>query len=452
MQEVMRMASFVEKARFQDLSEKSKEAGKLRILDSLGVALGALRSPVPRKTRSFIQKTGAPGGSRLIGGGSSSPTHAAFQNSILIRYLDFNDSYLAPNETFHPSDGIGGLLALGEYAKASGESLILATALSYQIQAELSEKAPVRKKGFDHTVQLSYAASASLAKILALPESEIANAIAISGTANNALRVTRTGALSHWKGLAAPYTVFNAANAVFLAREGITGPAEIFEGNKGFKESIAGPFQVDWENLGLSAVERSIIKKYNAEIHSQSSIEGVLGLKKRYKFNVQEIDAIQIDIFDVAFDIIGGGEEGEKQTITTKEEADHSLPYLVAVALIDDDIFPEQFSSERINRNDVQSLLKRVSVAPSREFTDRFPEEMPAQIRIRLKNGEIFQTLSRDYEGFHTRPMKFDQVARKFTRLTDGFLTEGKRSGIFDAVLSLERITVAELMDQLFLD
>src|SRR3954447_8056569 len=111
----------------------------------------------------------------------------------------------------------------------------------------------------------------------------------MSGTAYNALRVTRTGSLSNWKGLAYPNTAFGATHAAFLAMRGITGPPEVFEGNKGFMDAIAGPFETDWENEDLEAVRRTIVKKYNAEIHSQSALEGVLELKEKHDFSAEEI-------------------------------------------------------------------------------------------------------------------------------------------------------------------
>src|SRR5581483_11267265 len=147
--------------------------------------------------------------------------------------------------------------------------LLAALAVAYQAQCRLSDEAPVRAKGFDHTVQGAYAVAAGAARALGLDAERAANAIAISGTANVALRVTRTGALSHWKGLAYPNTAMAATHAALLAAHGITGPQEVFEGNKGFKETISGPFEIDWHAEDLERVRLTILKKHNAEIHAQ---------------------------------------------------------------------------------------------------------------------------------------------------------------------------------------
>jgi len=145
---------------------------------------------------------------------------AAFYNSALVRYLDYNDSYIAKHETCHPSDNLGAVLAASEYAQRNGREFMTALALAYQVQCRLSDVAPVRAKGFDHTTQGAYAVAAGVAKALGLDQQRVANAIAISGTAFNAMRVTRTGSLSNWKGLAYPNTAFGATHAAFLAMRG----------------------------------------------------------------------------------------------------------------------------------------------------------------------------------------------------------------------------------------
>ena len=158
------------------------------------------------------------------------------------------------------------MLAGIEYVGGSGKDLTTSFAVAYQVQCRLDDVAPVRARGSDHTVQGSFAVAAGVSRALGLTPSATANAIAISGTAFNGLRVTRTGSLSHWKGLAYPNTVFGCTHATFLAMRGVTGPLEVFEGNKGFKETISGPFEIDWSREDLERVTRTILKKYNAGV------------------------------------------------------------------------------------------------------------------------------------------------------------------------------------------
>ncbi|MBI3912554.1 MAG: MmgE/PrpD family protein [Armatimonadetes bacterium] len=440
------LAAFVVHASYEDLSSEAREQLKIRILDSLGCAIGALDGEPIRLLREHLDDFGGAARCTLIGGGRSAPDRAALYNSALVRYLDFNDSYLAKGETCHPSDNLGAVLAAAEYAQGSGRDLLVALAVAYQVQCRLSDVAPVRAKGFDHTTQGSYAVAAGVSKALALDRERTANAIGICGTAFNALRVTRTGALSHWKGLAYPNTAFSGTHGTFLAMRGITGPKEVFEGNKGFMESIAGQFTLDWSKEDLERVRKTILKKYNAEIHSQSAIEGALELKREHGFAARDVESVEIDIFDVAYHIIGGGEEGDKTVVRTKEEADHSLPYMVAVALLDDQVMPEQYEPERILRADVQSLLRKVSVRPGEEYSRRFPDEHACRITIRLSDGRVVTREMNAYEGFHTRPMDWDSVARKFHRLAEAHADAALRQEIAQAVARLEDLTVAELV------
>jgi len=326
MTEVQQLATFVERARLQDVSDAAVQQLKIRVLDTIGVAIGALDAPPIAAIRRLTAELGGRPLATLIGGGKTAPDRAAFFNGALSRHLDFMDSYLAEGETCHPSDNLGAVLAAAEMRRASGADLLVALAVAYQVQTRLSDVAPVREEGFDHTTQGAYAAAAGVAKALALSSDRIANAIAMSGTANNALRVTRTGALSHWKGLAYPNTAMAASHAALLAAAGITGPEAVFEGNKGFKETIAGPFEIDWQREDLERVRQTVLKKHNAEIHAQSALDAALDIRARQGFAVDAVRAVRLNTFHVAHQIIGGGEEGDKHVVRSKEEADHSLP------------------------------------------------------------------------------------------------------------------------------
>ncbi len=445
MTQVGQLAEFVVRASYEGLSEEARNQLKIRILDALGCAIGALAGEPVRMIREQIEEFGGNPLATLIGGDRTAPDRAALHNGALVRYLDYNDSYLAPGETCHPSDNLGAVLAAAEYAGGTGRDLLAALAVAYGVQCRLSEAAPVRARGFDHTTQGAYAAAAGVAKALGLDAWKTMNAIAISGTANNALRVTRTGALSHWKGLAYPNTGSAATHAAFLAMRGITGPPEVFEGNKGFMDAIAGRFEVDWERENLEIVRRTIVKRYNAEIHSQSALEGILELREEHGFRAEEIEKVELETFDVAYDIIGGGEEGEKKTVRTKEEADHSLPYLLAVALLDGEVYPAQYEPERIVREDVQSLLRRVEVRPADDLSERFPKEMPCRIGVLLGDGRTLEVEKRDYEGFFTRPISWERAKEKFERLASPYTDERLRDSIVRAVQHLEEIEVREL-------
>ncbi len=442
---VEQVAEFAVRSDVASLSRSTLLQLKIRILDALGCALGGVDGDPVRSVRQFIADFSPDGRCTLIGGGRSAPDRAALYNGTLVRYLDFNDSYLAARETCHPSDNLGAVLAAAELANADGATLLTALAVAYQVQCRLSDAAPVRDRGFDHTTHLAYSVAAGVSRALSLDAPHTSNAIAISGTALNALRVTRTGTLSHWKGIAAPFAASAATQATLLAQRGMTGPAELFEGNKGFMQSIAGPFAIDWRREGLDRVERTIVKRYNAEIHSQTAIEAALELQRNHGFFASDVEKVEVDVFDVAYRIIGGGEEGDKTLVFTKEGADHSLPYLIAVALLDRTVMPAQFTPERLQRADMQALLCRVVVRSRAEYSARFPEEMPSRVTVTLTDGRVLTLALSDYPGFRTRPQTWEAAVAKFTTLAGSHVADTVLAEIASAVRELEHITVAEL-------
>jgi 2-methylcitrate dehydratase len=446
---VIELAKFINKASYDMMSQEVVKALKIRLLDSLGCAIGALEAPPVKMIREQTEEFGGNELCTLIGGFKTSPDRAAFYNSALIRYLDFNDSFYAPGETCHPSDNVGSVLAASEYAGITSKDFITALAVAYQVQCRLCEEAPVRSKGFDHTVQGSYSVAAGISKALGMNIEQTANAIAISGTANNALRVARTGQISNWKGIASPMVAFAAMQQSFLAKRGLTGPIEIFEGNKGFKDSITGEFEIDWAKEGLEKAKETIIKKFAAETHAQSALEGMMELRRENNITIDNIDRIQVGIFDVAFHIIGGGAEGGKKTIETKEQADHSLPYMMAVALLDGHVLPEQYEPERIKKNDVQQLLRKIDIHEKEEYGAKFPKELNVDIRIVMKSGENFFIHKKDFAGFTTRPADWKIVEKKIHRLCKNYVEKESLNGMIEIIKNLEDHSIKDLMSQL---
>ena len=435
------LAAFVVRSSWDALSPAARDALKIRILDALGCAFAALDAEPIQAIRALVDDFGGRPCCTLVGGGGTAPDRTAFFNGALVRYLDFNDAYLAPGETCHPSDSFSAVLAAAEYAGASGRTLMVALAVAYQVQCRLSDAAPVRSRGFDHTTQGVCAVAAGVSRALGLDVERTANAVAIAVTTSPALRVTRTGALSQWKGLAAPHAALVGTHAAFLASHGITGPPEVFEGNKGFIETISGPFSIVWSSEDLERVTRTSLKRYNAEVHAQSSVEALLELLNEVRgAGPVRIRRIDVDVFDVAYRIIGGGEEGAKTVVRTKEEADHSLPYMLAAAALDGRLMPDQYTPERIARDDVQALLRRVTVRVDLAFSERFPREHACRVRVELEDGRVLTKEKRDYLGFSTRPMSWPDVCAKVSTITAHRLTEDQRAGIVDAVANLETI------------
>jgi 2-methylcitrate dehydratase len=169
-------------------------------------------------------------------------------------------------------------------------------------------------------------------------------------------------------------------------------------------------------------------------------------LARQNKIDPDKVVSIEAEVFQLAFDFAGGGLYGMDKVIRTKEQADHSLPYLLAVALLDGDVMPAQFNPERIIKPDVQKLLKKVSVRPNHEYTELYPGKMPAKITVRLQDGKVIEHEVQDYPGLASHPFTWEDVVEKFDRLVAGRIDEGLSREIKDAVHSVEKIQVRDLM------
>ncbi len=443
--EVEQLASFVVRSDYADLSPQARHHLKLHILDSLGCAIGALDGVPVRALRDQVDEFGGQGLCTLIGGRRTAPDRAACYNTALVRYLDFMDNFIAKKETCHPSDNLGSVLAAAEYADCSGRDLMTALAVAYQVECRLLEAGPISEYGFDHTTQGAYSMAAGISRALGLDECQTANAVAITGASSVTLWVTRIRKISQWKGLLSSHVALGATHATFLAKHGVTGPLEIFEAPDGYMDSLSGKFDINWDKENLECVIRTAIKPYNAEVHSQSVIEGVLELREQYNPKAQDIDHIEITTFKTCYNIIGGGEGGDKSVAYTKEQADHSLPYVIAVAILDGQVLPAQYVPERINRPDVQTLMKKVSVRPNRGYTRRYPDEVPCKITVHLKNGQELIREKSDFNGFFTRPMTWEQVVSKFEFLSSPYANKDLQQQIIQTVDSLENVSVRDL-------
>lgn len=154
---------------------------------------------------------------------------------------------------------------------------------------------------------------------------------------------------------------------------------------------------------------------------------------------------MRLTTFDVAHSIIGGGEEGDKRLVRTKEEADHSLPWMLAVVLLDGRLTPEQYAPERIVAADVQSLMTRVVITPSDALSARFPEHMPADLEVELADGTVFRSSQDSYHGFHDDPLDWEAARTKFDALASPFADAELRDEIAGIVRELDRRSTREL-------
>src|SRR6202167_1674972 len=446
MTQVEALAKYAARAQFADLSSESRRQLPIHILDSLGCCIAALGGGPIKACREQVTEFGGASPCTLIGGGSANPLYAAFWNTALVRYVDFMDNFLAQSETCHTADNFGVALTIADYVGASGRDLMLAVALGYTVQSRFVDHANFMTRGLDHTSQLAFSLNAAAGRLLGLSEQQIGHAIAMAAVSDASFAVVRAKPLSQWKGLASAQSALGAMNTLFLARRGVEGPLQVIEGPLGIDHLLGMKIDIDWDKQGYDGVTESTIKKYNSMIHTQSAVHCMVELAKQKGLDPNKIVSIEADVFQLAFDFAGGGLYGVDKVIRTKEQADHSLPYLLSVALIDGDVTPSQFKPDRIAKPDVQALLKRVSTRPNHEFTALYPRKMPAKITIRLQDGTVVGHQVQDYPGLASHPFTWEESVEKFDGLVVGRIDAGLSREIKDAVLSLESIQVRDLL------
>ena len=449
MTQVEALAKYAARASFADLSAQSRKQLPVHILDSIGCCVAALGAGPIEACRAQVADFGGDGPCALIGGGKANPIYAAFWHTALVRYVDFMDNFLAPTETCHTADNFGVALTITDYAGGSGRDLMLAVALSYTVQSRFVDHANFMTRGFDHTTQLAFSLNAAAGLILGMSEAQIANAIAMAAVSDASFAVVRAKPLSQWKGLASAQSALEAMNTLFLARRGVQGPLQVIEGTNGIDNLLHMQVRIDWDREGYEGVLESTIKKYNAMIHTQSAVHCMVELVRQRKVDASKVVSIEADVTRMTYDFSGGGLYGMDKVVTTKEQADHNLPYLLAVAMLDGDVMPAQFEPDRIARADVQQLLKKVSVRPDHEYTELYPAKMPAKITVRLQDGAVIEHEVQDFPGMPSDPFSWEDSVEKFDRLVAGRADESVSREIKDAVLSLESIQVKDLMQLL---
>ena len=429
-------ACYVTALRYEDLNPRTVHDAKRHLIDSFGCAMGGYGSEPAAIARRVAPAWSGAGSARLLGEGRpTTPEAAAFASSVMIRFLDANDTYIARGSG-HPSDMLGAFLAAAESRGASGKDLLLAAVAGYEVFGALADQVSLRDRGWDQSVFVAPASAAGAGFLLGLSVEQMANALAIAATANVATRQTRAGELAMWKGCATAVATKAGLFAAQLAKEGMTGPTAAFEGHHGLWEQVTGPFEIG--ALGGRgrpfAIERTNFKFFAAEYHAQAPLASALALRE--KVSVEEIEAIAVQIYAMAYSEIGS--EPAKWDPRTRETADHSLPYMLAVALRDGRITPASFEPQRYLDPSLRPLMNRIRVAENAEFTRRFPQELVSEIEVVTRSGER-RTERAEYPKGHARnPMTDADVEAKFRDLSADVLAPAQVDAALRALWRLE--------------
>ncbi len=469
-----RLAEYTQSLCYDHLHADVVHEVKRRVLDSLACAFGAWNAEPCRIARRIGRSVSVPNGATLWGTAHRTlPDLAAFTNGTLVRYLDFNDTYLS-KEPAHPSDNLAAILAVGEAVRASGKRVILAAAVAYEVQCRLCDAAALRPRGWDHVTYGPLSSALAAAKVFKLSVEQTVQAVNLAGVANVALRQTRVGDLSMWKACAFANAARNGVFAATLARQGMTGPAPIFEGTKGFMELVSGPLDLpafggeggqaprglaprsgacppsEGSQSPAFKILDTCIKHYPVEYHAQSAVEAALVvreelLNKEGRTALAGITEIEVGSYDVAIEIIG--RDPEKWRPSTRETADHSMPYCVAAALLDGTVTVGSFEPKRLSDPKLRALMQKVRVVEQDEFIGWYPKAMPTRVTVRTASGNEY-VKQVDYPLGHPRhPLSDREIEEKFRSLAAGLFARARAGQVIDMVWRLESLEdVGKLM------
>jgi 2-methylcitrate dehydratase len=410
------LAEFISGVSSKDIGEDVKKEVKRRFIDALGVAYSSIDSPAAAKIKKMVGLY--PGNAKIIGMGTSSPDYSAFLNSLIIRYMDFNDTYLS-KEPLHPSDMFGPIISLSSIFNKTGNDLITAAAVGYEIGTRLCDSASLRTKGYDHVNYTEIAMAAALSKLLDFNEKQIINAISIALVPHIALRQPRVGELTMWKAGAAANSARNSVFGTLATLYGFTSPSEPLSGKLGFKNIVVPDMDFSkLEGKSTNGIMRTYVKKYPVEYHAMAAVEASINLVN--DLDINNVDSINVYTYEAAVSILA---DKEKWHPENKETADHSLPFIIASTLVNKDFWVNNYND--INNKQINELMKKIHVTELKEYTEEYPEKLPVRIEAKC-NGKTVERTVEIPKGHYKNPMTDREIESKFIRLTG--LTDSLKS------------------------
>ncbi|WP_158742966.1 MmgE/PrpD family protein [Acidisphaera sp. L21] len=418
------LAAYADALHYSDLGPAIVELAKAHFIDAIGCGIGAFNEPPVRAIRDIALAT-SEGKSTVMGTTRRTAMDwASFANGAAVRNFDLNDVY-AGREVGHPSDNITPCLAVAESEGRSGQDLILAMVLAYEINCRLLDAAQITIHGWDHPNYSLPAASLAAGKLMHLTPAQLAQAVNLSFAGHLAFNQTRLGVISNWKGLADADSGRSAVFAAQLARGGITGPAPVFEGKAGFFADVSGPFTLDVGQFGgrggTFKITECAVKLYPAQALLQTAIVAAA------KIGASVPDLAKVKSIVVGTTLVGkqySADSPEKWAPKTSETADHSLPYAVARSLLDREITSASYSPQALNDPKVLALLAKLTVEEDPALTKIYPQKLPTRVTVTLDDGRVLAEQVDDLPGFGGRPMTRDDVEAKFRRNVKAFWPE----------------------------
>jgi 2-methylcitrate dehydratase len=434
------------KLSYRNLSEEVIRRTKHIVIDTVGCALGGAEGPPARIARAAASEiSSAIPSTVLVSGQKTSPDLAAFANGVMIRYLDFNDTY-AGSPTCHPSDLVAPVLAVADARNGNGKDVILGTVLGYEVFCGLIDAgSQERGRIWDQSTYGVIAAAVVAAKLFGHTKEQMANAISLAISSHISLEQVRRGQISHWKGCALANASRNAVFCAMLAAKGMTGPEEVFEGKAGFLSSTGIRFEIRPFAGGADTyrIMKARLKAFPAGYFSQSAIEAILNLRSQIS-DLDDIKEIRLQTFPAGYEVMGSGEANWQPE--TRESADHSLPFVMAIALMEGNLEIRHYDEMYFKRSDVRALMRRIKVRIGEEPVAAWPDLPLNIVEIEMKSRKVLSTKVAYHLGHFNRFMTDEEQERKFRPLAEPLLPKRQ---IDDLLACLRRLDEVEHISEL---
>jgi 2-methylcitrate dehydratase len=439
--------------RYGDLPANVVHETKRRAIDAVACAMGGLSDPRLQERWRYLSKRPiayAEGGLAYGVPSKLSLCDAAFLNSTMTRWLDFNDTYLA-KEPAHPSDNFGILFALSGARQFSGRDLITAAAIAYDVQCRFTEAASLRAHGWDHVNYILVSAALAGARLLGFDKEQMYNAVAFALSSHGAMRQAREGTyLSEQKNMAAADAVRGAAWALEKVLSGSDGPAEIIEGKHGLVAQMSGELDAAaFDDVGKHfLIADTYIKQYPMEYHGQTVVEHALVLREQLGApKLADVAEVVISGYEAQRTIIG---DDSKRRPTTKETADHSVFYAFAAPFLAGRLTLDEYGPQYREDPEILGLIERTQFVEVPDWTARYyapqaQREFRSSARVRVNDGRTAENELAAPHGHPKNPMSDAEVEAKFASLSQPVLRDG--AAVLKALWDIDKLeNVADLM------
>lgn len=446
------MAKWAAELTYEKISADAVHQAKRFLLDSLGCALGGYLQHDVKISLEVFGEAAGPGPATVIGTGKRiDPISASLLNALMIRVMDYNDIYWMQDPS-HPSDIIPAAMACGERVRGSGKDLIVGIVLGHEFEQRLCEAAfpGIRERGWHHATLTAFASPIVAGRMLGLGWEKIQHAIGISGCRHFTLGGAVAGKLTMMKNTVDPMATQSGVIGALLAEKGYTGPEHVIDGKEGMVHCLGPEWKLDLLTQGLGEswrIEKCGMKAYPTEALTHTPISAVLDLVKQHDLKPDQIAKVHVRSLARAADILS---DPSKYDPRTKETADHSLPYVLAAAVVDRQVTPAQFSDRKIMDPAIRAQLPKVEVVADPEIEKLFPKLQRVIVAIRTTDGKE-HTKQVDYpKGDPRNPLTDDEIEQKFDALAEPVLTAASARKLKQAVWDLDQLgAITDLMAML---